>query len=250
MVPAWFISTVIAPKRSSTWATALLTWSATETSVATKHAVPPAALIRSATALPSLRGRSRMATLAPSRAKSSEAARPQPPAPPVISATLPFNRPMECLLSAGESVGFHGRDGPGRCPYTGRYTLFYLIVFKGIIVRSGGRDGSAAAAVRVFPQRHMAVADRFHPWKGAWSSPPLPFFAPILPPASKTMSLLVNFAAIEANRSSEGVDYFGVASRLPRPRFAVGWPTATGRVRAVQRPDGSDAPPNNKSKRR
>ena len=96
MMPAWFISTVIAPKRAWAWLTARCTWSATETSAATNSAWPPAALIRAATASPWLVGKSRITTWAPSAANSSDAASPHPPAPPVISATLPFNRSMGC----------------------------------------------------------------------------------------------------------------------------------------------------------
>src|SRR4029077_15109694 len=112
MIPALLKRVCKAPKSRMIRSTARRQSSARVTSVRSKNARAPLALISSAADFPSASFTSRIPTTAASLAKSNAAARPIPEAPPVIRATLPLRAPdfADSLvelssLPAGHSAG-------------------------------------------------------------------------------------------------------------------------------------------------
>ena len=77
------------PQRSKIWAYAAFTWSSTETSVTIDTASPPSFLIR--LTVSSAPERHKTATFAPALASPWATTFPVPLAPPVTTATFPFN---------------------------------------------------------------------------------------------------------------------------------------------------------------
>src|ERR1700726_1586117 len=90
MIPALLKRVCKAPKSRMIRSTARRQSSARVTSVRSKNAREPLALISSAADFPFASFTSRIPTAAPSLAKSRAVARPMPEAPPVIRATLPL----------------------------------------------------------------------------------------------------------------------------------------------------------------
>ena len=88
----WTIST--RPKASSVRANISMTWADSPTSVRTKMASPPSALILSTTRWPPSALTSATQTDAPSRARTCAVTSPIPEAAPVTMAALPATRPL------------------------------------------------------------------------------------------------------------------------------------------------------------
>src|SRR5262249_44755256 len=146
------------------------------TSQCTKWASPPRLLARSradpAAASPAVWSISAMITLAPSSAKRSAVARPMPPPPPVMKATLPTSRPMAFPLAYAarlqRRVGLiQLRLEPHRHMVRGLLPAARVLVDTGgekpIGRLRGGQNVIDADAVILLPGTGLIIPERVEP---------------------------------------------------------------------------------------
>src|SRR6185437_5249987 len=193
VTPALLTSTVGSPSSATTFSTAALTWSLSETSAPTAIALPPACSISPTVRAPSSSLRSSTATDIPSSARRLAVPAPMPRAAPVtiaIRCGITFAFPSSARRAVAErrcscdiipnaragGTAARDKDGPrNQAGLPSSLQLFYNSLMSSITVASGA--GQAAGRFGGYGGRYVpeslipacqAVADAF---AQAWADP-------------------------------------------------------------------------------